>query len=245
MGEAKRRQAATIRGTVYHHTSTLRTNLIWMNGVIDVEGRSGTGLRGLVFHPQLGEIKTDANLRRSFNDFPRLAWFTSRIAIPQVLIKGRFLLQKKDTGGIIDLGVMPELMSHGMTLNRMALGFPVADVPIIRWQDHPGYSTGEGQELNESAHEAGDDPRDWWVSEVPVDVMAANEVWIASSITNPKLVRNPTYLQHVKQMVAMCREREDAYIPPSWLTMDEAKQVAGALFPAASQFVPGTNNRIG
>ena len=31
--------------TVYHHTSTVRTNLIWMSGVIEVEGKSFCRLR--------------------------------------------------------------------------------------------------------------------------------------------------------------------------------------------------------
>jgi hypothetical protein len=50
--------------TVYHHTSTLRTNLIWMSGVIEVEGKS----KG-VLHPQIGEIRTDAKVRRALKDF--------------------------------------------------------------------------------------------------------------------------------------------------------------------------------
>ena len=46
MGAAKRKRQNRVP-TVYHHTSTLRTNLIWMSGVIEVEGKS----KG-VFHPQ-------------------------------------------------------------------------------------------------------------------------------------------------------------------------------------------------
>jgi len=71
MGEAKRRQTASIVRTVYHHTSTLRTNLIWMSGVIEVEGAGATPL-----HPQLGEFKHATSLRRGMHDFPPVAWFT-------------------------------------------------------------------------------------------------------------------------------------------------------------------------
>ena len=38
MGAAKRKRQNRVP-TVYHHTSTLRTNLIWMSGVIEVEGK--------------------------------------------------------------------------------------------------------------------------------------------------------------------------------------------------------------
>ena len=39
MGEAKRKSLAE-RTIIYHHTSTLGTNLIWMSGVIELEGKS-------------------------------------------------------------------------------------------------------------------------------------------------------------------------------------------------------------
>lgn len=45
MGQAKLKRANAVP-VAYHHTSTLRTNLIWMAGVIEVEGRSGP-----VIHP--------------------------------------------------------------------------------------------------------------------------------------------------------------------------------------------------
>lgn len=77
---------------MYHHTSTLRTNLIWMSGVIDVEGSQQK-----VIYPHLGEIGTDVLLRRSMTDFPPVAWFTRRMEIG-------------------------EEIAHGMSLNRAALG---------------------------------------------------------------------------------------------------------------------------
>ena len=62
MGEAKKRRlAGTGKVIVYHHTSTLRTNLIWMSGVIDLEGLSPP-----VLHPHTGEIGNDALARREY-----------------------------------------------------------------------------------------------------------------------------------------------------------------------------------
>jgi hypothetical protein len=40
MGQAKVRKAQS-QPTLFHHTSTLRTNQLWMSGVIQVEGKSG------------------------------------------------------------------------------------------------------------------------------------------------------------------------------------------------------------
>ena len=51
MGEAKRKRGNAAVSTVYHHTSTLRTNLIWMSGVIQIEGKSAG-----IIHPQLARI---------------------------------------------------------------------------------------------------------------------------------------------------------------------------------------------
>lgn len=73
MGQAKRRREAGVQ-VVYHHTSSLRTNLLWMSRYIALEGNS----KGVI-HPELGEIHTDAALRRPMRDFPPLVWFTTRI----------------------------------------------------------------------------------------------------------------------------------------------------------------------
>jgi len=228
MGEAKmRRQSSGL--VVYHHTSMLRTNLIWMSGVVQLEGHVEPGLRGLVLHPELGQIITNANLRRSFDDFPRLAWFTSKIDIPRCLMNARMIFADKETGeirGEADLGIHVQELTHSMALNRMAIGFPIANIPVMRWKGHSGYQTNEGRELNESAREVGDDPDDWWVSEVPVDLLEATEVWISPSVLKPKLKRFPQYLPQIRRMVTLCRERSDAYIPPSWMT--EEQQMACA-----------------
>lgn len=55
MGEAKRRKMkeAELGPVVYHHTSTLRTNLLWMSGVIELEGQS----RRPAFHPSWAKFE--------------------------------------------------------------------------------------------------------------------------------------------------------------------------------------------
>lgn len=222
MGEAKRRRESAIP-MVYHHTSSLRTNLIWMSGVIEVEGKS----KG-VFHPQLGEIKTDASLRRGLKDFPAVAWFTKRIEVPKCLQSKTLLYQSKDTGETKELH-LDEMMSNGIALQRIALGFPVHAIDVIPWPEHRGYATAEGRELNGSARAVGDDPDDWYVSENPVDVLASTEVYTASSIFAPKLRRRSDYLRDVHYMVRMCREEPRAFIPPSWLSEEQARGVASAM----------------
>jgi hypothetical protein len=152
MGEAKRRRLAVVP-TVYHHTSTLRTNLIWMSGVIQVEGNS----KG-VMHPQLGEVKTEALFRRPMRDFPPVAWFTTRIEIPGILKRFALYLEDKNTGEIERVDLDQEMV-NGISLNRVALGFRIGDIGVTPWPQHPGYFTAEGQELNETAREAGDKSR--------------------------------------------------------------------------------------
>jgi hypothetical protein len=91
MGEAKRKRLAE-RTVIYHHTSTLRTNLIWMSGVIELEGKSPP-----VTHPRLGEIRTDPFARRAMKDFPALAWFTTGITVPASIVKSVMRFVNKDT----------------------------------------------------------------------------------------------------------------------------------------------------
>ena len=219
---------------VYHHTSSLRTNLIWMSGVIDLEGQTKEGLHGLVYHPQLGRILDGAKLRREFNDFPKLAWFTRRLEVPNVLIKAKMMGERPD-GEIIDFGRMADFGKHAhqlgnmLALNRLALGFPTDSIPVIPWTEHFGYNTKEGRELNETAREAGDNPNDWWVSDVPVDVLCATEVWTSSSVLNPKLVKNEKYFPEINRMVTLCRTTKGTFIPPSWIPVEDARKLAGRL----------------
>lgn len=219
MGEARRRRLNGVP-TVYHHTSTLRTNLIWMSGVVQVEGKSEG-----VLHPQLGEIKTDALVRRSLIDFPPVAWFTTRIDVPRCLISTRISFVRKGTGEIATMDLDAEI-ANAMALNRVALGFRIADVPVVPWSEYHGYKTEEGQELNASAREAGDDPDDWYFSEEPVDVMKVSEFWGSRSMLKPKLRRFDAYIQDIRRMVSMCREQKGAYIPPSWLKPEQAVKLA-------------------
>jgi hypothetical protein len=123
-----------------------------MAGVIEIEGKSGP-----VIHPQLGELKLDANLRRAMRDFLPLAWFTTRIEVPNCLLRSSLLLQDKSTGAAREVARDPRL-SNAIALNRIALGFPVAAISVVPWRDHSGYVTEEGKELNQTAREAGDNP---------------------------------------------------------------------------------------
>jgi len=216
MGEAKRR-AAMRANVIYHHTSTLRTNLIWMSGVIQLEGHS----KGAQ-HPVLGEILTDVSARRPCVDFPPLAWFTSEIRVPNVLLDIGMIAQPEEGGDPqrIDhlFGADARTMTNGLALHRVALGFPIDQNVFMRWAEHPGYATTEGQELNETARDAGDDPDCWFVADVPVDVLRATEIWTSGSIFKPKLERRPDYLKEVHRMVQLCRAVPGAHIPPTWIS---------------------------
>jgi hypothetical protein len=218
MGEAKRRKATAIP-TVYHHTSTLRTNMIWMSGVIDVEGN-----KKKVLHPHLGEVSTDASLRRSMVDFPALAWFTRKLDIPKVLVVSKLYFEDKKTGAIKATEIGTE-MAHAMNLNRVALGFPLAGIGVTPWREYRGYATPEGRALNETARDAGDNPDDWYVSETPIDVMKVSEFWSSRTILNPKLKWSDSYIADIRRMVTMCRERDGVFIPPTWLTREQAVEV--------------------
>ena len=116
-------------------------------------------------------------------------------------------------------------IANALHLNRVALGFPIADIPVVSWPEYFGYRTAEGQELNETARMAGDNPDDWYISETPVDVLQTSEVWISRSIMKPKLERSDGYLQDIRRMVTLCRKKK-AFIPPSWLTPEQGEALA-------------------
>ncbi|MDO8360974.1 MAG: hypothetical protein Q7T08_13195 [Devosia sp.] len=223
MGEAKRRRAMggeALPTTVFHHTSTLRTNLIWMSGVIELEGRCPP-----VMHPRLGVLRTESLARRAFSDFPALAWFTTQRNVPKCLQSVVMQFQRIDTGEMTVTRLTTK-ESALLSLNRIALEFPIAEISVVRWVDHPGYSTKEGADLNRWACEMGDDPSDWYVSEQPVDVMLACAVWGARSMLKPELKRWDHYLPDVRRMVLACRANPAIFIPPSWLKEDEAKAMS-------------------
>lgn len=222
MGEAKRRSVGQ-NDIVWHHTSSLRTNFIWMAGELVPEGKMPD-----VLHPKLGLIRTDAAQRRPMKDFGPLVWLTSKIEVPRTLLHAAFLMIDKDTGAEIDR-VSDTQLSNAIALQRLALGFRMSEISAISWPSHPGFNTSEGKELNESATEAGDDPNDWFVCETPVDILKCVEVRVSKSIMRPKLGRLPAYLDKIHRMVRLCKENEGVYIPPSWLSVEQAKALSGRL----------------
>jgi len=204
MGQAKLKK--TSAPVVYHHTSTLRTNLIWMSGVIELEGKGDVPI-----HPQIGPIHTDVLLRRPLKDFPSLAWFTLKKEVPRCLCSTDII--DKDGRHI----KMPEQFANAISLHRVAIGFPLDLEGLIPWKMHYGYKTAEGMELNSTAIDVGDNPEDWYVSEAPVDILHATEILMARSIHDTKLIRLPEQIAVVHRMVRICREKEGVYIPPSWI----------------------------
>jgi len=227
MGQAKRKREADLMAApvVYHHTSTLRTNLMWMSGVIELEGRGMPAI-----HPHLGEIRTDTLRRRAMKDFPAVAWFTSEIDIPNCLRKVQILLVDQDTGKVRRDHSTGRDLGDALALNRVAIGFRLSENPgITPWPNHYGYATSEGKELNESAREVGDDPDKWFVSEQPVDLLKAIQFWGSNSVINPRLERHDSYVKDMHNMVRACRDRKGVYIPPTFLKPDEARLLAAMM----------------
>lgn len=221
MGEAKRKQSAGA-DVIYHHTSTLRTNLLWMSGVILPEGEMKP-----VIHPVLGTLATDARFRRDMKDFPPVVWFTRNTAVPHCLLNFEIAFVK-DGQRVHSEMVGPE-MASALSLDRLAIGFRPSDIGAVRWQDHPGYSTGEGRELNDRAREFGDDPTHWYVVEKPVDLLLAMRILKGRKRGDPVMERFDSYLPDMKRMVTMCRETKGVYIPPTWLSEEQARKLAAVM----------------
>lgn len=221
VGEAKRRRDE-LAGLIWHHTSILRTNLIWMSGVIELEGRS----KGAV-HPAFGPIMTDATFRRPMRDFPALAWFTADINVPKCLQVFEAYCTDKATGLPRKLDLSGQ-MAATFSMNRMAIGFPVTTPGLAPWPQHYGYHTAEGHDLNASARDVGDDPDRWWVSEAPVDVLRSTDIRGAKSVFSLKLERLENYLAEVHGMVRLCRELPGTVIPPTWVNSDIHKALMAA-----------------
>jgi hypothetical protein len=233
MGQAKLRREGALM--LYHHTSTLRTNLIWMSGVIELEGKS----EGAV-HPVLGEIKTTGTLRRSMSDFPPLAWFTTEVSVPKCLLQTSLAFVDNETGKLRgDLSELDERLARAISLTHVALGFPAGDIPARPWQEHPGYVTAEGKELNETARDAGDDPDDWYVSDEPVDVMKVTEFWHDVKKGNTRrMVRHPAYVADIHRMVKLCRTQSGVHIPPSWVGEHNLNEYAKMLREKSGTPIP-------
>lgn len=208
--------------TIYHHTSILRTNLIWMAGVVEVEGRQGVPL-----HPVLGEVQTDIRFRRALKDFPAVAWFTRNVNVPGCLKDHSVYFQDRTTGESTCMS-LDRMTANGITLRRMALGFPAAAIPVVKWNEHYGYATAEGRELNETAIACGDDPDDWYVAETAVPLKHMTEIRAAKGINDLKMVRNPEYHSQIMALLARM-EVEPAYIPPTWMSKKDATALAASL----------------
>lgn len=218
MGQAKIRKLNR-EPTVYHHTSTLRTNEIWMSGQILPEGKMND-----VLHPVLGVMQSDARFRRPMIDFPPLVWLTTQIEVPRCL--KMFSVHFVNEGGVVSEIQVNDDVANSIALNRFALGFPIKAIGAVPWKDHRGYSTEEGKKLNETAIDAGDDPENWYVTEAPVDVLHASEVWFSRSKLRPKLTREDWYFEQMRKMVTMCRDNPGTFIPPSWLTQEQGRALA-------------------
>ena len=94
-------------------------------------------------------------------DFPPLAWFTRRIEIPRCLLSAAVAFVDNATGRSVKM-MQQEAIANGIALNRVALGFRLAEVALTPWPEHPRFDTAEGRELNATAREAGDNPADWY-----------------------------------------------------------------------------------
>ncbi|WP_156029581.1 hypothetical protein [Ancylobacter sp. FA202] len=229
MGQAKIK-AGRQSDVAYHHTSSLYTNLIWMSGYIDLEGTNRE-----VIHPKIGKIRSPLSLRRGVQDFPRLAWFTRRVDVPKCLILSQVSFAKDD-GSIVQTLQIPELVGHGIALNRFALGFSISEHKLVPWNEYYGYTTAEGRALNESARDFGDNPDDWLISETPIDVATAVEVRLSLNIYEPNLKKSEAYLHDIKKMVQLCREKTGVYIPPSWLKVEQAERLAQSMGLSVGDF---------
>lgn len=152
-------------------------------------------------------------------DFPPLVWLTTEIRIPKCLLSTKLLIQDKETGAI--KGEV-DGFADAISLTRIALGFNIADISAVPWHDHYGYNTGEGQELNKTAREFGDDPTLWYVSEQPVDVALLTSIWTPRRGQKHRLERNDQSLVEVRQTIALCKARKDVLIPPPWLASEVA-----------------------
>lgn len=189
-------------------------------------------------HPKLGAISVRKRTPPS-PDFPHLVWFTSRTAILRCRSEARLSdmlglsCPRSDNcfrfcrlAGCLQRALESRNWSASDVSNlfhwrRIALGFPLSDVAVVRWRDHRGYYTDYGRHLTVSAVAAGDDPDDWFVSEQPVDVMRLTEYWASPSPWKPRLERIRGYVPEVRKMVSMCRAArtagEEICIPPPWM----------------------------
>src|SRR5207248_10116024 len=116
------------------------------------------------------------------------AWFTSDIAVPNCLRSMRLCFTDKATGELRYEDEAIGNLSDALVLNRVAIGFRLSECPsFVKWSEYPGYHTAEGEELNDTARIAGNNPDTWYVSEQPIDLLKAVEFWSSRKVINPKL----------------------------------------------------------
>ena len=192
---------------------------MWMSGFILPEGENPPTV-----HPHIGNLHSDAGFRRPMNDFPPLVWFTRSVEVPGCLTSGAILMKSPD--GEVYRHELSRSEAAALSLRRLALGFDPSEIEAIPWNEYYGYTTPEGQELNKTAGEAGDDPDLWFVAESKADIGLCRSVRIAKSDTDLKMIKNDQYLTEVKRMVHLCRNTPGAYIPPTWMSRGEAEKLA-------------------
>jgi hypothetical protein len=194
-------------------------------------------------HPHLGTVQTDLRFRRACKDFPPVAWFTTEISVPKCLILNHVILKQMDSGETVEVPISNE-MANGIAMHRLALGFPVADIPVTAWPDHYGYNTPEGRELNETARDAGDEPDRWYISEGRVSLDHMSEIRIARSIQNLKMERNDGYLRDIKRVAGENESREG--VRPALLDASQGRRRAGAQAESKSHagFVDGVRWQV-
>ncbi len=161
-------------------------------------------------------------------DFPPVAWFTTQASRPNCLQKST-LFFVNDSGEVLAELDSSDELAKAIELNHIALGFRIEDIPVVHWPSHPGFKTDEGKALNESAIELGDDPSDWYVSESAVDLMKVSDVLVQKNKAKKKMERWPEYINDIKRIVQLCRSKKGVFIPPTWLSQDQAKYLANRL----------------
>jgi hypothetical protein len=92
--------------------------------------RAGLIGRGALFqrHSLLGIIH-----------FPPVAWFTSQIEVPKCLMDVSLYTEDKITGERKEIKLGAET-ANAIALNRIALGFPISQIGVVPWPEHPGYA---------------------------------------------------------------------------------------------------------
>ncbi len=224
MGQAKANAAAQ-SNFVWHHTSSLRTAQLWTSGHIKVEGRMPPA-----FHPEVGWIYSNAAHRREMKDFPPLVWLTRDIKVPQSIRIVSHRAKDNDPAKC-QTTLLPPEVTDAIAMRRMAIGFNPNEIGATPWTEHPGYSSGEGRQLNESAIEAGDAPEDWYVVEADIDLLKCRALRIAQSTFNLKMVREDRGVAEIHRMVRLCRENPGRRIAPTWLNEESIRRAQEAGTP--------------